>query len=55
MWLQCWTDDKWSVVYACRTLKDAERNDSVIEKECLAVVWSIKECYKYLHGKRYTV
>ncbi|CAG8595992.1 18751_t:CDS:2, partial [Racocetra persica] len=38
-----------------RTMTAAEQNYSVIEQECLAVIWSISYFRQYLHGSHFTL
>lgn len=41
--------------YYSKSLKGAEKNYTIQELECLAVVWGIKENRIYLYGTRFTV
>ena len=42
------------VAYASRKLMDRERRYSVINRECLEIVWGIKKFVMYLYGKLFT-
>lgn len=43
------------VAFASRTLNDHERNYSVIERELLGIVWSVKHFRPYLFGKKFKI
>lgn len=41
------------IAYASRTLASVERNNSMIEKEALAIVFGITKYHQYLYGQRF--
>ena len=46
-------DGEHPIVYIHRVLTSAERNYSTTEKECLALIWSIKKLRPYLEGSSF--
>ena len=53
--LQEYEDGRFPVAYVSKKLKSSELNYSVIEKECLALVFAVKKFYKYLYGKEFVL
>ena len=43
------------ISYASRSLNVHEINYSTIEKELLAIVWSVKKFREYLHGRKFRI
>jgi len=53
--LQEHEDGIFPVMYLSRKLNAAERNYSVIERECLAIVWAISKLQLYLYGRSFVL
>jgi hypothetical protein len=53
--LQDYNGDKYPVAYASKKLLPRERAYSVIERECLALVWAIKKFQTYLYGQEFVL
>ena len=49
--LQEHEDGVYPVLYLSRKLNGPEKNYSVIEKQCLAIVWAVNKLQVYLYGK----
>ena len=48
-------DTNFPIGYLSRTLNCHERSYTVMEKECLAVLFGIKECHPYIYGTHFKV
>jgi hypothetical protein len=55
MLLQKHSDGVFPVAFASKKLLQREKNYSVIERECLAIVFGIKKFEKYLYGTDFTI
>ena len=53
--LQSFDDGVFPIAYASKKLLQRERNYSVIERECLSIVFGIKKFQRYLYGKEFTI
>ena len=43
------------LAYASRTIRGAELHYGITEKECLAVIWAVKQFRIYLYGTKFTI
>ena len=49
--MQEYDGELFPICYASKKLTEQERRYSTMERECLAIVWSLKKFEKYLYGK----
>ena len=52
---QQYNDGKFLIAYASKNLLNLERNHSGIERECLAVIFGVKEFQNYVYGREFTL
>ena len=52
---QLQSGEEHPVAFASRQLTPAEKKYSVVEKECLAIVWALKHFRMYLFGVQFTI
>ena len=53
--LQWEHDVRLPVVFASRKLSNSERNYSVVENECVGIVWALQKLEKYLYGREFAL
>lgn len=48
-------DNEYACAYASRTLKGAEMHYGITEKECLGVIWAVRQFRIYLYGTKFCI
>ena len=52
---QVQNDEEHVIAFASRSMQGAEKNYTVTEQECLAVIWAVEKFRPYLEGYHFTV
>lgn len=47
--------NEYPLLFLSRTLKSAEKNYSITEKELLAVIFCLEQCRPYVHGRKFKI
>lgn len=55
MLLQETDQGKFPVAYISKTFSKCQRNYSIIERECLAIVWAVQKFEPFLYGNEFTI
>ncbi|XP_071949807.1 uncharacterized protein [Antedon mediterranea] len=53
--LQNYGNEKFPVAYASKKLLPREKAYSIMEKECLSIIWSVRKFETYLYGREFTL
>ena len=47
--------ENFPIAFASKKLTDTQRRYSVMEKECLAIVWAVKKFQAFLFGRKFII
>ena len=48
-------DSERPIIFTSRTLTNAEKKYSQIEKEALAIIFAVKKFHQYIHGRPFSI
>ena len=52
---QVFDEGERPILYLSRSLNDHEKNYAITHQECLAIVWTVKQCQHYLTGQQFKI